>query len=101
VKVAVWIAAALALGWLLTAGAAVALPGGHPPSWYVVGAAVVLLSFVLAPIGVGVGMAAVRRARQQASSVPQRAVVAIGLNALFLIVAVSLWFLFQWAATRR
>jgi hypothetical protein len=62
-KVAAWIAGALALGWFTTAGVAVALPNGHPPWAFYVGGAVVLLSFVMAPIGAVAALVSVRRAR--------------------------------------
>jgi hypothetical protein len=100
-KVAVWIAGALALGWLTTAAVAVALPGGHPPWAYYVGGAVVLLSFLMAPIGAGAALVRVWRARRQATRTPRLAVAALGLNALFLVVAITLWFLVLWQASRR
>lgn len=100
-KGAAWIAGALALGWLATAGAAVALPGGHPPWAYFVGSAVVLLSFVMAPIGAGAALAEVWRARRQGTRTPHLAVAALGLNALFLVVAITLWFWIRWEASRR
>jgi hypothetical protein len=100
-KVAAWIAAALALGWFTTAGVAVALPNGHPPWAFYVGGAVVLLSFVMAPIGAGAALVSVRRARRQATRTPRLVVAALGLNALFLIVAIILWWLVLWQASRR
>jgi hypothetical protein len=101
VKVPAWIAGALALGWLAAAGAAVVLPNGHPPAWYVVGGTVVLLSFVLAPIGVGVALVAMWRARRAGTSAPRLTVPALWLNMVFLAVAIFLWFLFAWEAARR
>jgi len=100
-KVAAWIAAALAFGWLATAGVAVALPGGHPPWAYFVGSAVVLVSYMIAPIGVGTALAELRRVRRQGTRTPRLAVAALGLNALFLVVAITLWFWIRWEASRR
>ena len=99
-KVAAWIAGALALGWLATAGA-LAFPGGHPPLAYVVGAGVVLVSFVIAPIGAVAALADLWRARRQGTRAPRLAVAALGLNLLFLVVAVTLWFWIRWEASRR
>ena len=100
VKVSVWIVGALAFGWLATA-VALAFPGGHPPLAYVVGAGVVLVSFLMAPIGAGAALVAVHRARRQRANVPRLAVAALGLNLLFLTVAIALWFWLQWEAARR
>ena len=100
-KVAAWIAGALALGWLTTAGVAVAFPDGHPPWAFYVGGAVVLLSFLMAPIGAGAALATVWRARRQATRTPRLAVAALGLNALFLVVAITLWFWLRWEASGR
>jgi hypothetical protein len=100
-KAAVWIAGALALGWIVTAGSAVALPGGHPPSWYFVGGLVVLLSFPLAPIGAGAALVVMRRARREGTIVPRLTVAALWLNLLFLVAAIVLWCVFVWAAARR
>ena len=75
--------------------------GGHPPAWYVVGGAVVLLSFVLAPIGAGAAVVLMRRARRDGTSTPRLTVAAGWLNIGFLIVAIGLWFLFAWEAARR
>ena len=100
-RVAAWIAGALAFGWLATAGVAVAFPRGHPPWAFYVGGAVVLVSFVLAPIGVGAAVADLRRARPQGTRMPRLAVAALALNALFLLVALGLWFWIQWEASRR
>jgi hypothetical protein len=99
-KMAAWIAAALAFGWLATAGA-LAFPGGHPPWAYFVGASVVLVSFLIAPIGAGAALADVWRARRHGTKAPRPAVVALGLNLLFLVVAITLWFWIRWVATRR
>ena len=49
-RVAMWIARGLALGWMGNPRHRLALPGGHPPLVFVVGYAVVLASFVLAPV---------------------------------------------------
>jgi hypothetical protein len=98
--VATWIAGALAFGWIATAGS-LAFSGGHPPLTYVVGAGVVLVSFVIAPIGAGTALVDLWRARRQGASTPRLAVAALGLNLLFLVVAVGLWFWFRWEASRR
>jgi hypothetical protein len=100
-KAAAWIAGALALGWLTTALVAVALPGGHPPWAYYVGGAVVLLSFAMAPIGAGAALVRVWRARREATRTPRLAVAALVLNALFLVVAITLWLWMRWEAMRR
>jgi hypothetical protein len=99
-KVAAWIAGALAFGWLATAGS-LAFPGGHPPLAYFVGASVVLVSFLIAPIGAGAALAHLWRARRQGTRTPRLAVAALGLNLLFLAVAVTLWFWIRWVASRR
>ena len=99
-KVAAWIARALALGWLAAVGA-LAFPGGHPPWAYVVGAGVVLVSFVIAPIGAGTALADLWRARRQGTTTPRVAVSALGLNLLFLVVAVTLWLWILREAARR
>jgi len=98
--VAAWVAGALAFGWLATAGA-LAFPGGHPPLAYFVGAGVVLASFVIAPIGAAAALADLWRARRQGTRSPRLAVAAFGLNLLFLVVAVTLWFWIRWVASRR
>ena len=99
-KLAVWIAAALILGWLATA-ASLVFPGGHPPMWYFVGGCVVLASFVIAPIGGAAALMELWQAWRQGSRMPPLALAALGLNLLFLVVALGLWFWFQWEATRR
>ena len=99
-KVAAWIAGALAAGWLATAGA-IAFPGGHPPLAYVVGAGVVLVSFVIAPIGALAALTDLWRARRRGTTIPRLAMAALGLNLLFLALAVTLWFWFRWEAARR
>jgi hypothetical protein len=99
-KVAAWIAGALAFGWLATAGS-LAFPGGHPPLAYFVGAGVVLVSFLIAPIGAGAAVTDLWRARRQGARAPRLAVAGLGLNLLFLVVAVTLWFWIRWVASRR
>jgi len=94
-------ASTLALGWLATATAGVVLPGGHPPAWYVVGAFVVLASFVAAPIGAAAAFVAVRRTRHEKTQESRRASLVLAVNVLLFLVAVALWFWFQWEATRR
>src|SRR5690242_12374805 len=74
-KIAAWIAGALAFGWLATAGA-LAVPGGHPPLAYFVGGGVVLVSFLIAPIGAGAALAELWRARRRAIKAPRLAVAA-------------------------
>jgi hypothetical protein len=100
-KGAAWIAGILAFGWLITAGVAVTMPGGHPPGAYFAGSIVVLLSFVMAPIGAGAALVELRRALRHAARPPRLAVAALGLNALFLVVAIALWLWISWAASRR
>jgi hypothetical protein len=53
-RLAIWTAGALALGWLATA-ASFAFPGGHPRLWYFVGGFVVL-ALNLGFLGVAVGL---------------------------------------------
>jgi hypothetical protein len=100
-KLAVWTAGALALGWLATFGSGAVFPGGHPPMWYLIGAGVVLASFAVAPIGAAAAVVGLWRARRQGTRILPRVLAALGLNLLFLVAAVGLWFWFQWAATRR
>jgi hypothetical protein len=76
-------------------------PGGHPPGAYFVGSAIVLISYMIAPIGVGTALAAPRRVRRHGTRTPRLAVAALGLNALFLVVAITLWFWIRWEASRR
>jgi hypothetical protein len=61
----------------------------------------VLLSFLMAPIGAGAAVARVWRARRQGTRTPRLAVAALALNALFLVVAITLWFWIRWEASRR
>ncbi|HEX5076062.1 MAG TPA: hypothetical protein VFW03_22805 [Gemmatimonadaceae bacterium] len=100
-RVAIWIARALALGWLGTLATGLALPGGHPPLVFAVGYAVILASFVLAPLGIGLAGLEVWRARRQAAGVPRLTLAILGVNVLFLLVALALTGLFWFAATRR
>jgi hypothetical protein len=99
-KVAAWIAGPLGFGWLATAGA-LAFPDGHPPLAYFVGAGVVLMSFLIAPIGAGAALADLWRARRQGTRTPRLAVAALGLNLLLLVVAVAMWLWIRWVASRR
>lgn len=89
-KLAAWTAGAIALGWLLTL-ASLLYRGGHPPAWWVMGMGVVMLSFVLAPIGVIAGVVALRRERRSAAGPSRRPVTLLGVNGAFLLVAVGLW----------
>ena len=100
-KLAAWIAGGLALGWLVTAGVALTLPAGHPPSAFYVGGAVVLASFVMAPIGAVAALAGLWRLRRQGAGTPAQAVATLVLNLLFLGVAVTLWLWIRWEAARR
>ena len=100
-RVAIWIARSLALGWLGTLGAGLALPGGHPPVVFAVGYAVVQASFVLAPIGIGIAGLEVWRARGKATGVPRLTLAILGVNVLFLLVALALTGWIWFAATRR
>jgi hypothetical protein len=100
-RVALWIARGLAVGWLATVVTGLALPGGHPPLVFDFGYAVILASFVLAPIGIGAAGLEVWRARRQATVVPRRTLAILGANLLFLLVALTLLGLFFYAATRR
>ncbi|HET9725450.1 MAG TPA: hypothetical protein VFP28_00950, partial [Gemmatimonadales bacterium] len=62
-KLATWTAGAIAFGWLLTA-ASLLYGEGHPPAWWVMGEGVMLLSFVLAPIGAIAALVALRRGQR-------------------------------------
>jgi len=99
-RVAMWTAGAIALGWLVTVASGAVFPGGHPPTWYVVGAGVVLASFVAAPIGTGAALTDLWRARRAGTGSPPMMWALLGFNLVFLAVAVGLWLWFQWAATR-
>ena len=100
-RVAKWTAGVLALGWLGTAAAGLALPGGHPPAAFVCGEGMVLASFVIAPIGVGAASVELWRARRRGTGPPPLATAMLGLNLLFLLVAVTLWVWIWSEATRR
>jgi hydroxyethylthiazole kinase-like sugar kinase family protein len=65
-----WTAGAIALGWLVTVASSAVFPGGHPPMWYVVGAGVVLGSFVAAPVGAGAALTALWGARRAGTGRP-------------------------------
>ena len=101
VRIATWIAGALALGWVATAGSGLLMPGGHPPAWFVVGEGVVMVSYVLAPIGILAAALALVRARRARMSKPSRAVTMLTANAAFLLVAVCLGLWIVYEATRR
>ena len=100
-RVAIWMAGALALGWLGTAAAGLVFPGGHPPAAFVFGEGMVLASFLLAPIGVGAVSVELWRARRRGTGAPPLAMAMLGLNLLFLLVAIALWFWIWSEATRR
>jgi hypothetical protein len=100
IKVATWIAGAIAFGWLATA-ASVAFRGGHPPMFYVVGMGVVILSFVIAPIGAAAAVAELWRARHGEAGTSRLAVIALAMNLVFLAVAIGVWFWMDWLARRR
>ena len=100
-RVATWTAGVLALGWLGTGAAGLALPRGHPPAAYVFGEGMVLASFLLAPIGVGAASVELWRARRRGTGAPPLAPAMLGLNLLLLLVAVALWFWIWSEATRR
>jgi hypothetical protein len=90
-RFAVWAAAALTVGWLAVGAAELIYGRGHPPAWFVVGEGVVMASFVIAPIGILAGVIALWRARKETVTVPQITAAALGLNMLFLAVAVGFW----------
>jgi hypothetical protein len=62
---------------------------------------VVLATFVLAPIGIGLAGLEAWRARRQATGVPRLTQAVLGVNVLFLLVALALTGLTWFAATRR
>jgi hypothetical protein len=99
-RVATWVAGALALGWLATTAAGLALPGGHPPAAFVFGEGVALASCLIAPIGVGAASLDLWRARRRGTAAPPLAVAMLGVNALFLLVAIALG-LWIWSETIR
>ena len=100
-RVAKWTAGALALGWLGTAAAGLAFPGGHPPVVFVCGEGMVLASLLIAPIGVGAASVELWRAQRRGTGAPPLATAVLGLNLLFLLVAIALWLWIWWEATRR
>jgi hypothetical protein len=93
-KLAVGMVGILTLGWLATLLAGPLFPGGHPPMWYVVGACVVLASFVMAPVGAGAALTALWRSERLGTGRPTVLWIALGLNLLLLGVAVGLWIWF-------
>jgi hypothetical protein len=100
-RVETWTAGALALGWLGTAAAGLALPSGHPPAAFVVGEGVVLASYLIAPVGIGAASLGLWHARRQGTGAPPLTVAMLGVNALFLVVALGLgWWIWS-EATRR
>jgi protein-S-isoprenylcysteine O-methyltransferase Ste14 len=100
IRVATWTAAALALGWIITVGALAFSDEGHPPLWYYLGAFVVLASSFLAPIGTGAALAGIWRSRRAHTQLPPRAVAVLGVNLLFLTIAVGLWLWIMWQTYR-
>jgi len=90
-RLATWTAGAIALGWLLTA-ASVLLGSGHPPAWWVVGMGVVMLSFVLAPIGAIGALVALRGERRSGIGPSRRVTTLLSVNVAFLALSVGLWF---------
>jgi hypothetical protein len=100
-RVADWTARGLAVGWLGTVVTGLALPGGHPPVVFDVGYAVIVASFVLAPVGIGAAGIEAWRARREPTGVPRRTLAILGPNMLFLLVALALTGFFFYAATRR
>jgi hypothetical protein len=99
-RLAVGTVRALALGWLATLLSSAVFPAGHPPMWYVVGAGVVLASFVMAPVGAGAALTALWQAQRLGTGRPPMLWVAFGLNLLLLGVAVGLWIWFASMAAR-
>ena len=100
-RIATWIAGALALGWVATAVGGLALQGGHPPTWFILGEGVVMLSYVLAPVGIFAAAFALLGARRRRTGTPPRALTMLTVNAAFLAVAVALGLLIVYVATRR
>ena len=56
---------------------------------------------MLAPIGIGIAGFEVWRARRQATGVPRLTLAILGVNVLFLLVALALTAWMRFAATRR
>jgi hypothetical protein len=100
-RLATWMAGALALGWLATAAAGLVLPGGHPPAAFVFAEGVVLASFLCAPLGAAAASLALWRARRRGTAAPSLAGAMLGANLLLLAVAVAVWWWIWWEATRR
>ena len=100
-KLSVGIFSVLTFGWLAAVAAVFALPGGHPPWAYFIGGTVVLLSFVMAPVGAGMALVVMRRSRRAGTSTPRLMVAALWMNTLLFAWAVFLWFFFLWEASRR
>ena len=100
-RVAIWIARGLAVGWLATIGVGIALPGGHPPLVFDFLYAVVVASLVLAPIGIGMAGLDAWRGRREATSVPRRTLTVLRVNVLFPLVALAVTGWFFYAANYR
>ena len=100
-RVAIWIARGLAVGWLATIGVGLALPGGHPPLVFDFLYAVVVASLALAPIGIAMAGLEAWRARREATGVPRRTLTVLRVNVLFLLVALAVTGWFFYAATYR
>lgn len=98
--VAGWTSAALAIGWLGVAVAGLAMPGGHPPAAFVMGEGVVMVSYLIAPLGVGAASLDLWRARHRGVRAP-RAAGLLAVNALLLLVALALGWWILWEAARR
>lgn len=97
-RLAVWVARCLAVGWVGTIVTGLVLPGGHPPLVFPVAYAVIVASLALAPIGIGAASLEVRRARREPLGVPRRTRAVLGANVLFLLVALVSLALFFVAA---
>ncbi len=100
-RMAIWVARGLAVGWLGTIGVGLALPGGHPPLVFGFVYAMVVASLVLAPIGIAMAGLDAWRARRQATGVPRRTLVLLRVNVLFLLVALAVTGWFWVAVTYR
>jgi hypothetical protein len=97
-RVADWIARVLVVGWLGTIVIGFVMPGGHPPLVFPVAYGVILTSFVLAPIGITAASVKIWQARRDPLGVPRRTLAILGVNVLFLLVALALLALFFVAA---